>query len=79
MDSIKLEINGIGVEVPNGTSILKAAEQVGVKVPRLCYHEDLSPWGACGLCVVKIEGSPKMMRACATPCAPGMKITTHDA
>ncbi len=78
MDMIKMQINGIGVEVPAGTTILKAAEQVGVKVPRLCYHEDVSPWGACGLCVVKIEGSPKMMRACATPCAPGMKVTTHD-
>lgn len=75
---INLEINGIGVEVPEGTTILKAAEQVGVKVPRLCYHEDVSPWGACGICVVKIEGSPKMMRACATPCAEGMKVITHD-
>jgi len=78
MNTIKLEINGIAVEVPQGTTILKAAEQVSVKVPRLCYHDDLAPWGACGLCVVKLEGSAKMMRACATPCAEGMKVTTHD-
>ncbi len=78
MEAIKLTINGIAVEVPEGTTILKAAEQVGVKVPRLCYHEDLVPWGACGLCVVKLENSPKMMRACATPCAAGMRVTTHD-
>jgi iron-only hydrogenase group A len=78
MDMITLEINGLPVEVAAGTTILKAAEQVGVKVPRLCYHEDLTPWGACGMCVVKIEGQPKMMRACAAPCAPGMKVITHD-
>lgn len=78
MEMIKLEINGIEVEVAAGTTILKAAEQAGVRVPRLCYHEDLKPWGACGLCVVKLANSPKMMRACATPCAPGMQVTTHD-
>ena len=75
---IKLEVNGIAVEVPEGTTILKAAEQVGVKVPRLCYHEDCKPWGACGICVVKVAGSPKMMRACATPCSEGMQVKTHD-
>ncbi len=75
---IKLEVNGIVVEVDEGTTLLKAAEKVGVKVPRLCYHEDCEPWGACGICVVKVDGSPKMMRACATPCAEGMKIKTHD-
>lgn len=74
----KLEINGIAVEVPEGTTILKAAELVGVKVPRLCYHEDCEPWGACGICVVKVEGSPKMVRACATPCGEGMQVKTHD-
>jgi len=75
---IKLEINGIAVEVPEGTTLLKAAEEVGVKVPRLCYHEDCDPWAACGICVVKVAGSPKMMRACATPCEEGMEIITHD-
>jgi len=74
----KLEINGIAVEVPEGTTILKAAELVGVKVPRLCYHEDCTPWGACGICVVKVAGSPKMVRACATPCGEGMQVKTHD-
>jgi NADH-quinone oxidoreductase subunit G len=75
---IKLKINDIAVEVPEGTTILKAAEQVGVKVPRLCFHEDVSPWAACGICVVKMVGSPKMVRACATPCSEGMEIITHD-
>jgi NADH-quinone oxidoreductase subunit G len=66
------------MQVEEGISILKAAEKVGVKVPTLCYHPDLPAWAACGICVVKIEGSPKMLRACATPVADGMSIITHD-
>jgi len=78
MEMIKLEVNGMPVEVEPGTTIIKAADKLGIKVPRLCFHDDLKPWGACGICVVKLEGSPKMMRACATPVAPGMKVITHD-
>jgi NADH-quinone oxidoreductase subunit G len=76
---IELEINGIALEVAPGTSILDAARRVGVTIPKLCYHSDLEPWAACGICVVKVEGSPKMLRACATAVAPGMKVITHDA
>ncbi len=75
---IELEINGIPVSVEPGTTILDAAKSVGVKIPTLCYHSDLEPWAACGICVVKVEGSPKMLRACATAAGPGMKIITHD-
>ena len=78
MNMIELEINGIPVSVEAGTTILDAAEQVGVKIPKLCFHHDLDPWAACGICVVKVEGSPKMLRACATSVGPGMKIITHD-
>lgn len=76
---IELEINGIPLEVAKGTSIMNAAKLVGVNIPKLCYHSDLEPWAACGICVVKVEGSPKMLRACATDAAPGMKVITHDA
>ena len=78
MNIIELEINGIPVSVEAGTTILDAAKSVGVKIPTLCFHHDLEPWAACGICVVKAEGSPKMLRACATAVAPGMKIVTHD-
>ena len=78
MSMIACEINGIPVEVPAGTTILDAAEKVGVNIPKLCYHSDLEPWAACGICVVKVEGSPKMLRACATAVGPGMKVITHD-
>ncbi|MDF7825595.1 NADH-dependent [FeFe] hydrogenase, group A6 [Pontiellaceae bacterium B12227] len=78
MSMIEAEINGIPVSVPAGTTILDAAKEVGVEIPKLCYHSDLDAWAACGICVVKVEGSPKMLRACATAIGPGMKILTHD-
>ncbi|HRR34939.1 MAG TPA: NADH-dependent [FeFe] hydrogenase, group A6 [Kiritimatiellia bacterium] len=76
---VQLEINGIPVEVPAGTTILDAAKAVHVKIPTLCHHPDLKPWAACGICVVRNSGSPKLLRACCTEVAPGMKITTHDS
>jgi NADH-quinone oxidoreductase subunit G len=76
---IELEINGIVVEVPAGTSILDAAKAVQVKIPTLCYHPDLKAWAACGICVVRQAGSPKLLRACCTEAQSGMKITTHDS
>jgi len=79
MSMVQLEINNIPVEVPAGTTILAAAKSVHVKIPTLCYHPDLKPWAACGICVVRMEGSPKLLRACCTAVAPGMKIKTHDA
>ena len=75
---IKLEINGIAVEVPAGTSILNAAHAVQVKIPTLCFHPDLKAWAACGICVVREAKSPKLLRACCTEAAPGMKIIKHD-
>ncbi len=78
MKTVNIKVNGLPMQVEDGITILKAAEKVGVKVPTLCYHPDLPAWAACGICVVKIEGSPKMLRACATPVAEGMSIITHD-
>jgi NADH-quinone oxidoreductase subunit G len=77
-NTIQLTINGIPVAVPAGTSILEAARAVQVKIPTLCYHPDLKPWAACGICVVREARSPKLLRACCTEAAPGMQITTHD-
>ncbi|MCC6933803.1 MAG: iron hydrogenase small subunit [Deltaproteobacteria bacterium] len=75
---IKGQINGIKVEVEEGTSILDAAKKIQVKIPTLCKHPDLLPTAACGLCIVKIANSPKLPRACCTPMEEGMSITTHD-
>ncbi len=78
MSKVKIEINGIEFETDAGATILQAAQQVGIRVPRLCYHPDLPAWAACGICVVKVAGAGKMLRACATPVEDGMKIVTHD-
>ncbi len=76
--TIEATINGMPVRVPAGTSILKAAREVNVRIPTLCKHEDLLPTAACGLCIVKVGGSPRMPRACATALEEGMEILTHD-
>jgi NADH-quinone oxidoreductase subunit G len=75
---INAKINGIPVQVAEGTTILEAARKVDVKIPSLCYNDDLEPWAACGICVVKIEGSPKLVRACTTPIAENMSVITND-
>jgi len=79
MAMVNCSIDGIKVEVAEGTSILNAAKLANVKVPTLCYHPDLAPWAACGICVVKMTGSPKMIRACATPVEEGRNYITRDA
>lgn len=76
---IEASINGMPVQVEPGTSILEAARQVQVDIPALCKHRDLPPTAACGLCVVKVKGSHKWPRACATALQPGMEITTNDS
>ncbi|MBL8966060.1 MAG: iron hydrogenase small subunit [Spirochaetaceae bacterium] len=75
---VNAKINGIPVQVAEGTTILDAARKVEVKIPTLCYSPDLSPWAACGICVVKVEKNPKMLRACCTPLEEGMSVITHD-
>lgn len=75
---VKAKINGVGVEVPYGTTILQAAETVQVKIPTLCKHPDLTASAACGICIVRAKGQAKMLRACCTPIEEGMEIVTHD-
>lgn len=75
---LNVKINGKAIQIEEGTSVLKAAQAVQVKVPTLCAHPDLHASGACGICVVKVEGSPKMFRACTTPCEENMSVITHD-
>ncbi len=78
MSTVSIKINGIPMEVAKGSTILAAAKEAGINIPALCAHPDLTPWGACGLCVVKVEGSPKLPRACATEVIEGMNYITHD-
>jgi NADH-quinone oxidoreductase subunit G len=75
---VNLKINGIAVQVEEGTTVLAAAKKVNVKIPTLCYNPDLPPWASCGICIVRLAGSPKMVRACTTPVTENMDIITHD-
>jgi NADH-quinone oxidoreductase subunit G len=76
---INCKINGIPVQVAEGTTVLDAAKKANVKIPTLCYNPDLSPWAACGICVVKVEGNGKLLRSCCTPVAENMSIITNDS
>ncbi|MCF7943354.1 MAG: [FeFe] hydrogenase, group A [Spirochaetia bacterium] len=75
---VNMKINGQTVSVPAEYNVLQASRLNNINIPSLCYHPDLPAWAACGICVVKMENSPKMVRACATPVAEGMSIITHD-
>ncbi len=76
MNEIKLTINGIEVTCPEGTTVLAAAKSAGIEIPTLCQSDIVKVYGACGLCTVEIEGSPKLFRACATKAADGMVVNT---
>ena len=75
---IKATINGIIVRVEEGTTILEAARRVQIKIPTLCNHPDLHPSASCGICIVKVKGSNKMLRACCTPLEENMEVITND-
>ncbi len=79
METIALTIDGKKISCPSGTSILEAADQYGIKIPHLCYHPDLKPFGACRMCLVEDEKTGRLMAACVTPAAPDMVIQTATA
>lgn len=84
MDSVKLTIDGMKVEVPAGTNLVDAASVAGIRIPTLCYmnlHEfgfENKP-GACRICVVEVEGRRNLAPACKTACTEGMVVRTHTA
>jgi len=74
----KLTIDGMEVTVEPGTSIIQAAEQLGIEIPRFCYHDKLSVPANCRMCLVEVEKSPKPVASCAVPCAEGMNVSTKS-
>ncbi|MBU6449225.1 MAG: NADH-quinone oxidoreductase subunit NuoG [Rhodospirillales bacterium] len=75
----KLTIDGIEVEVPNGSTVIQACEAAGVEIPRFCYHERLSIAGNCRMCLVEIEKMPpKPVASCGQPVADGMVVHTDS-
>jgi NADH-quinone oxidoreductase subunit G len=71
-------IDGVQTAVPKGTLIIRAAEQLGVAVPRFCDHPLLDPVAACRMCLVEVEGMPKPQPACAVMCSDGMVVRTQE-
>jgi len=76
-EAVTLEIDGIAVTVSEGTSVMRAAMEAGVKVPSLCATDTLEAFGSCRLCLVEIDGRKGTPASCTTPVAPGMKVSTH--
>ena len=73
---IHLTIDGVGVDVPNGTTVLEAAKQAGINIPTLCYLKDINQYGACRLCVVE-SGGRALQAACVLPATDGMVVKTN--
>ena len=75
---LKLEIDGKPVEVPPGSTVMDAANRLGIYVPHFCWHKKLSIAANCRMCLVQVEKAPKPLPACATPAAEGMKVYTNS-
>ena len=75
----KVTVDGIEVEIPNGSSVIQACEAAGIEIPRFCYHERLSIAGNCRMCLVEIEKAPpKPISSCTYPVADGMVVHTDS-
>ncbi|HKU81521.1 MAG TPA: molybdopterin-dependent oxidoreductase, partial [Candidatus Tumulicola sp.] len=75
--NVNLTIDGVPVSVPKGTLLVEAAKTVKQEIPVYCYHTKLGPAGLCRVCLVEIEGTPKLQIACNTPVAEGMVVRTR--
>jgi len=76
---VTLTIDGFDVTVPEGTSIMRAAAEAGIQVPKLCATDSVEAFGSCRLCLVEIEGRNGTPASCTTPVAPGLKVHTQNA
>ena len=76
-DHIKATIDDIEVVVPKGTLVIRAAEEIGIEIPRFCDHPLLDPVAACRMCLIDIKGMPKPQPACAIPLTDGMEVHTQ--
>lgn len=78
MATINIEVNNTQVEAKKGDTILDVAKNMGINIPTLCHLKDLTPTGACRMCVVEVEGANGLVPSCSFPVADGMKINTHS-
>jgi NADH-quinone oxidoreductase subunit G len=75
---LEIEIDGQKLEVPDGSTVMDAANRIGLHIPHFCYHKKLSIAANCRMCLVQVERAPKPLPACATPVTNGMKVQTHS-
>jgi NADH-quinone oxidoreductase subunit G len=75
---LNLEVDGHAVQVPHGSTLMDAANKLGIYIPHFCYHKKLSIAANCRMCLVQVEKAPKPVPACATPVSEGMKAWTHS-
>ena len=76
--TVALEIDGRAVSVPAGTSVIRAAAEAGIHIPKLCATDSLEPFGSCRLCLVEIEGQRGFPASCTTPAREGMRVRTES-
>ena len=76
--TFEIIIDGKKVIVDSSMTILEAAQKINLYIPSLCYHPDLKPSSNCGICVVEVNGSPQLKRACSTPVSPNMTVVTTN-
>ncbi|MFJ6654917.1 NADH-quinone oxidoreductase subunit G [Streptomyces sp. NPDC091377] len=76
-DLVTLTIDGVEISVPKGTLVIRAAERLGIEIPRFCDHPLLDPAGACRQCIVEVEGQRKPMASCTITCTDGMVVRTQ--
>ncbi|MFI5712989.1 formate dehydrogenase subunit alpha [Kribbella sp. NPDC051620] len=76
--TVELTIDGVSVTVPPGTSVMRAAKQAGLDIPKLCATDNLEAFGSCRLCIVEIDGARGTPASCTTPVAPGMVVRTQN-
>ena len=76
-DLVSLTIDGIEISVPKGTLVIRAAELLGIEIPRFCDHPLLDPAGACRQCIVEVEGQRKPMASCTITCTDGMVVKSQ--
>ncbi|MCW2564919.1 MAG: NADH-quinone oxidoreductase subunit [Mycobacterium sp.] len=77
VDMVNLTIDDVEISVPKGTLVIRAAELIGVQIPRFCDHPLLDPVGACRQCLVEVEGQRKPMASCTITCTPDMVVHTQ--
>ncbi len=76
---VNLTIDGLQIQVPDGSTILEAAQKLGIKIPTLCYHPELRPAGACRVCMVEVQGARTLAASCVCPVNEGMVVHTNTA